>query len=163
LSTLAALAGCAGAARPPRTPSAGAELQSLDEARALGLIDELLVEAEQHPTSQDWQVELPARGDLDVDVRLGQSEVGIEWVSDSDRHAYGDRLPHADPEGQLRVLRADDGRGQPALILVLDHEAYRFVRDPRSGGQLADEHDVEQRLRHDLLDFIEYAKSQYPL
>ena len=73
------------------------DLQSLDETRALALIDELLLEAEQEPRNERWTVELAPRAGLDVDVRLGRSGFGIEWVSDKDRLAYGDRLPHPIP------------------------------------------------------------------
>ena len=63
----------------------------------------------------------------------------------------------------MRLLRADDGHGQPALILVLDHETYRFASDARKARELGDERDVKQRLRRDLQDFIDYAKSQIAL
>ena len=103
-------------------------------------------------------MELAPRAGLDVDVRLGDSGFGIEWVSDKDRLAYGDRLPAPDPDGQLRLLRADDGHGQPVLILVLDHETYRFASDARAARELGDERDVKQRLRRDLQDFIDYTE-----
>jgi hypothetical protein len=54
---------------------------------------------------------------------------------------------------------------------VLDHESYRFASHDRShtaelhatspdAGQVRD---LEQRLRRDLMDFLEYARSQYRL
>jgi hypothetical protein len=159
------LMACASGPRP--APAARAsiapDLQSLDETRALALIDELLLEAEQEPLSRDWKVALPPRGGLDVDLRLGHSEFGIEWVSDQDRLAYGNRLPAPDPNGQLRLLRADDGHGQPVLILLLDHESYRFARDAEAAREVGDERDVKQRLRRDLQDFIEYTKTKIAL
>jgi hypothetical protein len=159
LAACASAATAAPAARAPNVP----ELHSLDETRALSLIDELLLEVEQQPRNGGFRVALPRHGGLDVDVRLGDSAFGIEWVSDRDRLAYGDRLPPPDPDGQLRVLRADDSQGQQVLILVLDHESYRFASDARSAPEVGDEHDAEQRLRRDLLAFVEYTKSQVEL
>jgi hypothetical protein len=164
LVLVASLSACASGPRPaPARARALPELQSLDEARALRLIDELLVEAEQQPRNERWTVELEPRAGLDVDVRLGHSGFGIEWVSDQDRLAYGARLPAPDPEGQLRLLHADDGHGQPVLILLLDHESYRFAGDARAARELGDERDVRQRLRRDLQDFIDYTKTQVAL
>jgi hypothetical protein len=160
----ACLGACASGPRPaPARGHAPPELQSLDETRALRLIDELLVEAEQQPRIEHWIVELEPHAGLDVDVRLGQSGFGIEWVSDQDRLAYGDRLPAPDPEGQLRLLRADDGHGQPVLILLLDDESYRFASDARAARELGDERDMKQRLRRDLQEFIDYTKTQIAL
>jgi hypothetical protein len=165
LVLMVALTACASGPRSATAARTHAlpDLQSLDETRALALIDELLLEAEQEPHNGPWKVELAPRAGLDVDVRLGESGYGIEWVSDEDRLAYGDRLPAPDPDGQLRLLRADDGHGQPALILVLDHETYRFASDARAARELGDERDVKQRLRRDLQDFIDYTKSQIAL
>ncbi len=162
------LTACAGTRIPhAAAPHARAiRERSLDETRALALIDELLLEARLEPT-RGWQVRLPAEhSPLPVDLRVGDSEVGVEWISERDRARYGDLLPRPDPGGQLRVLAAADPHaGHPrALVLVLDHESYRYSANARAALDGApDENDVEQRLRRDLKDFIDYAKTQLPL
>ena len=161
---VSALAACA---TGPHTSSASvpvaterAPLQSLAEPRALELIDGLLEESSLEP-KRGFPVELEPKREVRVDLRVGNADVGIEWVSAADRARYGRLLPMPDRSGQLRVLTGGEPNGHAALILVLDHENYRF----RSTAPAAedDEHAVEQRIRRDLLEFIAYAKSQYLL
>ena len=61
------------------------------------------------------------------------TDFGIEWVSEEDRERYGGLLPAPDPHGQLRLLTGagSDPQGRP-LILVLDHETYRFASRARN-------------------------------
>jgi hypothetical protein len=154
---LCVLSACATAPRPaPRDP-APRELHALAEPAALSLIDRLLIEQRQLPAF-GWQVRLAERTDFEVDVRLGESRFGIEWVSAGDRALAGAVLPEPDPSGQLRVVSALE-RSEPALILVLDDRSYGVARDPRAS--LAEsERTLEQRLRQDLHDFVAYAQSQ---
>jgi hypothetical protein len=167
------LAACASGPQPaPPPPEAlqTSKLRSLDEGEALALIEELLREAKLQPVA-GWHVAIAKRGELEVDLRLGDSGFGIEWVSAQDRNRYGSLLPAPGPGGQLRLLSGTKDDKPQALILVLDHESYRFPE--RSSGHTAELHrprgddaqvrDVEQRLRRDLSDFLEYARSQYRL
>jgi hypothetical protein len=170
--TAALLCACASAPAPAAvaaTPSAGAApaRRSLDETEALSLIDELLLEAKQRPVP-GWHVALPTRGELDVDVRIGESDFGIEWVSALDRSRYGDALPAPAPAGQLRLLSAaEGGPGRTALILVLDHETYQLAASgtptARAFAPPGEARELERRLRRDLTDFLDYARSQYRL
>jgi hypothetical protein len=163
LAAALALQACAAtsASTAQRVEAARPELRSLDEGQALALIDNLLLEARIEPVA-GIRIDLPQRRDFRVDLGLGESGVGIEWVSASDRARYGNLLPPPAPEGQLRVLAGGRRDGRPALVLVLDHESYQFATSDRpqaSGGEL-DERDAEHRIRRDLFDFIEYAKTQ---
>src|SRR5688572_9702194 len=89
---LCAQVGCATAERArPAHAAAPAPLRSLDEGAALALIDELLREARWHPVAS-WRVAVPPRNELEVDVRLGDTDFGIEWVSADDRSRYGKLL-----------------------------------------------------------------------
>jgi hypothetical protein len=162
LSMIALLAAACGSfserARPAHAEAP--QLHSLNENEAIALIDELLREAHWQPVP-DWTVAVPPRAELEVDVRLGDSGFGIEWVSEEDRGRYGELLPYPDPAGQLRLLSgAEADPNERVLILVLDHETYRFVPHPSFGDDALDHQDVEQQLRRDLTDFIEYARSQ---
>lgn len=152
---------CASAPPAPKAKDAPgqARIGFLDEREALAVIDELLLEARLEPVA-GFEVDLPERRDFKVDVRLGKAAVGIEWISEQDRARYGRLLPAPDPGGQLRVLSGGDKNGQPALILLLDHESYAFPRAPK--GDASAERDAERKLRRDLRDFIEYAKTQRP-
>jgi hypothetical protein len=167
------LLACASVPQPPApAPEALAptKFRSLDEGEAIALLERMLREAKLRPIP-GWQVALPKRTDFEVDLRLGDTGFGIEWVSAQDRTRYGSLLPAPGPGGQLRLLSGAEGERKPALILVLDHESYRFVeRDPAKTAVLqarppddAQMRDVEHRLRRDLTDFLEYARSQYRL
>jgi hypothetical protein len=170
---MAMLLACASGPQPTTPapqPEQRAPLRSLDEPEAIALIERLLREAKLRPVA-GWQVALPERAAFEVDLRLGDTGFGIEWVSAQDRTRYGELLPAPGPGGQLRLLNgAEDARPKP-LILVLDHESYRFAsRDRSHTAQLHaaspdgdDVRDLEQRLRRDLMDFLEYARSQYRL
>jgi hypothetical protein len=172
LALLFAVTGCASgasAARPEAKPPARDALHSFAEADALAMIDDLLRESHLQPVA-GWTIALPRRSRFEVDVRLGDSAFGVEWVSPDDRARDGDLLPARDPAGQLRLLSGAAGSQKAALVLLLDHESYRFA-EPRPvagaffapGAEEYDLHDVEQRLRRDLTEFVEYARSQYRL
>jgi hypothetical protein len=162
-------AGCAASAtsaRPETKPAPASALRSFGENEAVAIIDGLLRERHMRPVT-GWTVTLPARTHFEVDLRLGDTDFGIEWVSAEDRTRDGDLLPAPDPSGQLRLLASAAGAHQRALILVLDHETYRFTDAQHaalapnlSGAEEYDLHDAEQRLRRDLTDFVEYARSQ---
>lgn len=133
------------------------ELRELPEPAALSLLDRLLLEQRQLPVA-GWKVLLPARTDFEVDLRIGESRFGVEWVSPRDRELYGAALPEPDPGGQLRLLRAAAAGEQP-LILLLDDRNYRLAL----GGRVSEEEgarELEQRLRRDLGDFLQYARGQ---
>ena len=149
-----ALSACAAGPRPaPREPVRAAPLQPLPEPAALSLLDRLLLEQRQLPV-EGWRVRLAERADFEVDLRLGESRFGIEWVSAGDRAIAGAVLPEPDPAGQLRVVSALEA-SEPALILVLDERSYRVAPDARES-----ERGVERRLRRDVQDFIAYAVGQ---
>jgi hypothetical protein len=153
------LLGCASAPRAEPAHAESLVLSQLTEREAISIVDRLLLEQRQQPVT-GWRVRLPRRAQLDVDVRLGDSPFGVEWVSRQDRALLGSNLPEPDPSGQLRVVRGEAAR-EPALILLLDDRSYRLVRGADAQGSDEDERALEDRLRQDLRDFIEYAQSQY--
>src|SRR5690348_6316189 len=106
LCWLCACASAPRAAAPERAP-ASAEPSELPEPAALSLIDRLLLEQRQLPV-EGWEVRLPEQRELEVDLRIGSSRFGVEWVSAGDRARDGKVLPAPDPSGQLRVVRAQD-------------------------------------------------------
>ena len=140
-------------------------MRSLDEGGALALIDELLREARWQPVPS-WHVALPPRAR--ARSRRAARRHRLRRSSGSareDRNRYGQLLPPPGPAGQLRLLTAPSAtrRGR-ALILVLDHESIASPCARRWPPRRShDRHDVEQQLRRDLTDFIEYARSQYRL
>jgi len=158
------MCGCASAYAPRPTMAKAAVRRALDETSAVALLDELLLEA-RLPVNKGWQVTLPDHHPLRVDLRVGDSPVGIEWVSAVDRARYGSALPSPDPDGQLRVVTVSDaGNARPALVLLLDARSYEYTADMRAvQWGVPDQSDVEARLHHDLLDFLAFAGTQYPL
>ena len=155
---------CASGPQPAAEP-APRELRALSEPAALTLLDRLLLEHRQLPV-EGWRVRLAERTDFEVDLRLGNSRFGIEWVSARDRALDGAALPQPDPGGQLRVVSAMAAPPRsaaavppmeasgPALILVLDDRSY--ARDARESAWER-ERALEQRLRADVGDFIAYV------
>ncbi|MFI5308342.1 MAG: hypothetical protein ACHQ53_13365 [Polyangiales bacterium] len=139
-------------------------MRSLDETEAIALIRDLLLEA-RLDAKRGWQVSLQDHHPLRVDLRVGDSSVGVEWVSANDRARYGKVLPPPDPDGQLRVLSVTDpGDTRPALVLLLDATSYEYAADEGAALRGApDEGDVETRLHHDLLDFLAFAGAQHSL
>jgi hypothetical protein len=160
-------AGCATASEPPAASASRATTTDpIAEEDAIAVIDEVLIKSSVQPVA-GWRVALQqAQNALDVDVRLGDSSFGIEWVSPSDRQSLGGALPRPDPNGQLRLLqgRVSEGTAQP-LILLLDAESYGMPRRPRHAGRLAPSADREarERLRRDVSDFLDYVRGQYRL
>jgi hypothetical protein len=125
------------------------------------LLDRLLLEQRQQPI-EGWRVRLPERADFEVDLRLGDTRFGVEWVSPADRATLGASLPEPDPSGQLRVVRGE-AASEPALILLLDDRSYRLAQRDAAEPAGERERELEDRLRRDLHDFIDYAHSQYSL
>jgi hypothetical protein len=160
------LCACAATQKPESTMASrsAAPRRSIDEADAVALIHELLLEA-RLDAKRGWQVSLPDHHGLRVDLRVGDSLVGVEWVSANDRARYGRDLPPPDPDGQLRVLSVSDPRDpRPALVLLLDATSYEYAADEGAALRGApDERDVEKRLHHDLLDFLAFADAQHSL
>ena len=129
-------------------------LVPMPESRALELIDGWLTESA-WIGRPGWVVAISDRAHLEVDLRLGNSNFGIEWVSDEDRDRYGSALPPPAPEGQLRLFHSKDG----AQVLILDQEVYRSPRE-RTLDRSMVLSDAEMRLRRDLMDFIAYVERQ---
>ena len=163
LVQFAALTGCTETRRVRPAYAAAPQLRSLEENDAISLIDGLLREARWHPVPS-WTVEVRPRAQLEVDVRLGDTSFGIEWVSAEDRARYGALLPAPTPDVQLQLLTGagNDAHVRP-LILVLEQQSYRFASRRVQIEGIHDLHEVEAQLRRDLTDFIEYARSQYRL
>lgn len=156
-STLLFLCAC-GSAQRPRGPSAD-ELRTIHEQRAFELIQEVLDEAGVR-AEHEWQIDIGAPEPLDVDVRLGGTEFGIEWVSPQDREDYREAIPPPDPEGLLRILpgAGDDAQAQ---ILVMHERMYRYDPDrERVQRGSTGVHEVEARVRTYVRDYLEYVRGQ---
>ncbi|MCA9608581.1 MAG: hypothetical protein KC619_23420 [Myxococcales bacterium] len=155
---LASAAGC-GASSRSTSSSSEAQNRTLDETRALLLIEEVLVE-NGIPRNHAWSVPIQHGVDLEVDLRLAQSRFGIEWMSPQDRADLGDAIPGPTTTGNLRIVPGY-GDGHDEQILVLEHSTYDFVneREHVQGGR-AGARETEERLRRDVLDFIHYVQGQ---
>ena len=158
LAALTLLTVACGPSPRPRGPT-DADLRSFTEAEAQQVIGEELAEAGVSVSAQ-WPVEVGAQSPFEVDIRLAQSDFGIEWVSPQDRHDHGDRIPEPDPSGQLRIMPGlgDDAAAQ---VLVLESTSYRYDPDlerVQRGSIGAAE--TESRLRRDVRDFLQYVRGQ---
>ncbi len=160
LAGLATLGFVATACGGPQTPSRrNDELRHLTESQARALIAEVMREADLD-VGAPFPVDIGASQHLEVDVRVGQTRFGIEWVSPQDRLDYGSAIPTPPTDGSLLILpgRGDD---EAIEILVLDAERYRFDPDPDQvyGGAISGG-EAEARVRRDVRDFLEYYRGQ---
>lgn len=153
-----AVPGC-GPSTSERGASEGPDLRTLSENRALTLVTELLSQ-EGIPRGPLWTVQLDHEASLEVDVRLGQTQFGVEWISPQDRVDHGDALPGPTDDGRLRIVPgAGDSSG--AQVLLLEHTSYGYANERehvQSGVVSASE--AESRLRRDLRDFLHYVRGQ---
>ena len=147
-----------GSVERPRGPTE-ADLRSISEAEAIDILAELLVEAGV-TAAQSWRVNVGASEPFEVDLRLGQTSYGIEYVSPQDRADHGERIPRPDPNGQLRIMPGA-GNDAQAQILVLEHSTYRYDPDRErvQRGSIGPA-EAEERLRRDLRDYLEYVRGQ---
>lgn len=159
LITLLALPGC-GASSRSSSGSADAQNRTLDETRALLLIEEVLVE-NALARGHGWSVPIQHGLELEVDVRLAQSRFGIEWMSPQDRADLGDAVPGPTSSGNLRIVPGHGEGHEDVQILILEHSTYDFVneREHVQAGR-AGARETEERLRRDVLDFIHYVQGQ---
>jgi hypothetical protein len=168
LAALALLAPALAACGQQRAyaPTAAPEY-SLSEERAIEVVSRVLAQR-QYPTVRDWRVRLADQDPLTVDVRLGDSPFGIEWVSAEDRAVY-QQLPKAEDTLQLISGRAEDPApahptgSAKALVLILDHANYRYSGEVLPGsrpGTGKDVAEVEAKLEQDVRDFLEYVAGQ---
>lgn len=149
-----ALLACGGPQEGPA--GATAELRTLPEGRALGVVREALREAGAD-SGGPFAVEVGAEP-LEVDVALADvPRFGIEWVSASDRLGRED-LPEPLDDGQLRILPGTGGDAS-VQILLLDEQTYRFHPNSEAvqAGALGIS-EAELRLRRDVTDFVTYAR-----
>lgn len=156
LTFLLLAVGCDGSTPPPKDASK-VQLRAMSEADAIQIISDTLKEAGIQANS-GWNVDIAADEPLHVDVRLNDTQFGIEWVSAQDRLDYGNAIPEPDPNGQLRILPGANDDSQ-AQILVLDFRTYRYDPDPehvQNGATSALQ--AESRLKRDVKDFIEYVR-----
>lgn len=156
---VASIAGC-GASSRSRDSTAEAQNRTLDETRALLLIEEVLME---NGVSRNhaWAVPIHHGVELEVDVRLAQSRFGIEWMSPQDRADLGEQVPGPTATGNLRIVPGFGEGHDDIQILILEHSTYDFVneREHVQGGR-AGARETEERLRRDVLDFIHYVQGQ---
>ena len=155
---LLALPAC-GPTATGRGETAAVEHRTIDENRALTQILEVLG-AESVARGPAWSVSIGHETSLDVDVRLADSDFGIEWLSPQDRLDLGDAVPGPAEGGQLRIVPGTGG-DSAAQILVMEHSSYRYVNERehvQSGEPGA--HDAEERLRRDVRDFLHYVRGQ---
>ena len=157
LAICSALVACGGQSLP-RGPRES-ELRGIADSRALEMITEVLREAG-IGTATGWQIDVGGSAPFAADVRLANTDFGIEWVTAQDRAEHGTLIPEADPNGQLRILpgAGEDARCQ---VLVLDHRNYRWDPDlERVERGSVGVREAEGRLRRDVQDFVEYVRGQ---
>ena len=147
-----------GSVERPRGPTE-ADLRSISEAEAIDISSDLLGETGVS-AAINWQVNVGAPEPFEVDLRLGQTTYGIEYVSPQDRRDHGERIPRPDPSGQLRIMPGA-GNDAQVQILVLEHSTYRYDPDrERVQRGSVGPAEAEERLRRDLRDYLEYVRGQ---
>jgi hypothetical protein len=154
------IAGCGGGRS--RGAEEAPELLTLSEARALEIITGLLDE-ESVPIGAPWTISLSHETQLEVDVRLGGSMFGIEWMSPQDREDMGDQVPGPTGDDRLRIVPGY-GTDEGAQVLVLEHSSFEYANEREAVQRgTAGAHDVENRLRGVLRDYLDYARGQGPI
>lgn len=153
------LGGCGPQSRGTAAGPAEAEVRTLSEGRALTLIGEVFAE-EGVPLSSGWALTVGQDTPLSVDLRVGSTHYGIEWMSPQDRADLGDAVPGPTDNGQLRLVPGRDGETD-AQVWVLEHSRYEFAneREHVQSG-VAGAGDAEARLRQDARDFLHYVRGQ---
>lgn len=156
---LFSLALVAAACGGPQGPAQSLEMRRLSEARAQEIIAELLTDQQVDATA-GWTIAIGHDQPLDVDFRLAGGRFGIEWVSEQDRADYGDALPQPADGGQLRIMPGH-GSDQSAQILILDHVSYDYANEREHVQRgVTGASETEERLRRDVLDFLEFVRGQ---
>ncbi len=156
VSALILLTACGGA--ETRRTARDADLQALGDSQAIQIIQETLQE-NGLAMGTGWEVDV-GTSVIPVDVRIGTTTYGIEWVSPQDRANHDDVFPPPDPNGQLRLMGGEID-GTEAQVLVLEQRMYRYDPDlDRVAAGATGAAEVEGRLRRDVLDFVEYLRGQ---
>ena len=151
-----ALAGCAS---PHIAAQAGAaEPRQLSEAQGLVAVREALLQAGVL-AERDFPVLLDGQP-FDADVRFADPPFAIEWLSAEEHAREGARLPTSTPTSPLQIA-ACQSEGRSVQMLVLDAAAYVYEANPLlvQRGALGID-DAERRVRHDVADFLDYARDQ---
>jgi len=155
--SLLALMACGGtqlAAAPLGEPSF-----EFDEARAVEILEESLADL-QLEARRGAAIDVGFEEPLNVDLDIVGMRSSIAWISAGDLRRWGDAIPEAAPNNQLRILSGKgESRGEHVLLLRAD--SYRFFREPEAlqrGG--VSEPQIETRLRQDLRDFIQFERSR---
>lgn len=134
--------------------------KQLSEPQALLVLQETLASAGVR-LSRDWPVNVGDPTPLSVDARIGDPPFGIEWATEEDRAQHGERLPHSEPGGALRIISGRLGGDQTVQVLVLDPALYGYEANPQRVQRGAPGiNEAEERLRRDLADFLEYVRGQ---
>ncbi len=147
-SSIGLACGPAGAPRGSELPTDA----ELPESRAVAIVAEALQDAGVTP-GPAFPMDVGEPAPLEVDVRLGSRDFGIEWVSSQDREDHPS-LPSPAPNGQLRVF---PGSGDDAgiQVLILDASAFLYDGDrDRVQAGATSLMDIEARIRRDVRDFL---------
>jgi hypothetical protein len=162
---LVLLCACAGAQTPVDPGPSRREVLREDEA--LLVIQEALV-SEGTAAERSVAVRVGAESDILVDLRLVESleplahgaGFAIEWVTDDDKKSHADVLPAGTPDGPLRIVTGKQGT-RSTQVLVLDASAYGYEVNPQLVQRGAPGiSEAEERVRRDVLEFLDYARSQ---
>lgn len=157
LPLLFSLSACGGA-QIASTPLAEPSFE-LDESRAIEILEEAIADL-QLETRRGVEVDVGFDAPLEADLAVVGMRSAIAWISPSDLRRWGDAIPEAAPDNQLRILSGKrESRGDHVLLLRAD--SYRFYREPdalQRGG--ISEREIEARLRQDLRDFIQFERSR---
>ena len=148
------LLGCGG---PQSTGERRAAPRPLDEARALELAAEVF--GEYGATAVGRRPVHLTSVDFDLDVMVSDKPVGLEFMTNADRHALDGVLGRRTP-GQLRVIAVSEPGGRHVDVLFLEDRDYRYDPDPieHEGGAPTIQ-EVEGRFRRDLRDFLEHERT----
>ncbi|MDB4986366.1 MAG: hypothetical protein JWN04_1544 [Myxococcaceae bacterium] len=135
-----------------------AEPKELSETQGLLAVQEALMQA---GALAERGFPLTLGGEpFEADVRFAAPPFAIEWLSAEERAQAGSRLPTSTPTSPLQIA-ACRSMGEPVQMLVLDAAAYVYEANPlRVQRGAPGIEDAERRVRHDVADFVAYARDQ---
>ncbi|MDJ0765435.1 MAG: hypothetical protein QNJ97_20815 [Myxococcota bacterium] len=152
--------GCGG----PQTQQPDLDIRSLEENRALEIIEEVLAERG-YRFEKDAGVAFANQRTFKADVKVKDHAMAIEYLTDHDIESIGE-IPDPAAGSRLHVIAAKSlpkdpsGRVKPAYILFIDSRKFTYHFNPTS-DQRADVTflEVDSRLRRDLADYISWYET----
>lgn len=148
----APLAACGG----PQRTGEETQLRPLAKSRALEVILEAL--RDRNVTVERNRRLTLANGTVEADLVLAGTTHAIEYIQESDRGTFPERIPdNHNPEVML-VCRAT-GPDAGWDLMLLDARDYRYMPDPALvGSGRPSQVEVEDRLRRTIIDYVAHTR-----